>query len=169
MGDASGRWTTWLDEHGAALILSARQWADCHADAEDIVQEAFVRYWRNRQGVRDPAAYLYTCVRRTAVDWLRRKHRQKQQQEGHGPTGPRQPCFEPAGLSAAEEERRAGMERALDALPTEQRQVVVMKIWGGLTFAAIGQVLSISPNTAASRYRYALEALRRHLSKALTE
>jgi len=168
MGDASGRWTTWLDEHGAALILLARQWAGCHADAEDILQEAFVRYWRNRHGVRDPVAYLYTCVRRTAVDWLRRKQR-RQHQEGHGLTGPREPRFDPAGLSSAEEERRVGLERALDALPAEQRQVVVMKIWGGLTFATIGQVLSVSPNTAASRYRYALEALRRHLSKALTE
>ena len=165
MGEAPQPWTTWLDEHGPALILMARQWAGCHADAEDIVQEAFVRYWRNRDRVRDPAAYLYTCVRRTAVDWLRRRRRQPRRTDFDR----RQPCFDSAGLSAEEEESRATMEAALGALPPEQRQVVVMKIWGGLTFATIGRVLSISPNTAASRYRYALQALRRHLSKAHAE
>jgi RNA polymerase sigma-70 factor, ECF subfamily len=167
MGDASQPWTTWLDEHGPALILLARQWAGCHADAEDVVQEAFLRFWPNRGGVRDPVAYLYTCVRRTAIDWLRDKHR-RQQRPDAGQDATREPWFEPAG-SAQEEEKRAAMEAALEVLPPEQRQVIVMKVWGGLTFAAIGLVLSISPNTAASRYRYALTALRKQVSEALIE
>jgi RNA polymerase sigma-70 factor (ECF subfamily) len=44
--------------------------------------------------------------------------------------------------------------------------VVVMKIWGDRTFAEIGEALEISPNTAASRYRYGLEALKKKLSSA---
>ena len=48
-------------------------------------------------------------------------------------------------------------------LPEEQREVVVMKVWGELTFEAIGQVLDVSPNTAASRFRYAIKALRKAL------
>jgi RNA polymerase sigma-70 factor (ECF subfamily) len=56
------------------------------------------------------------------------------------------------------------MLELLTALPVEQREVVVMKIWGRLTFPQMGEALGISANTAASRYRYALEKLRTQLS-----
>jgi len=52
------------------------------------------------------------------------------------------------------------IEVALKQLPDEQREVVVMKVWGGLTFAGIAEALNINANTAASRYRLALKALR---------
>jgi len=53
------------------------------------------------------------------------------------------------------------VQDALNRLPANQRAVVTLKIWGGLTFAEIGAALDIPPNTAASRYRYALEDLRK--------
>ena len=56
------------------------------------------------------------------------------------------------------------LARAVDGLPAEQREVLVMKIWNELTFADIGTVLGISQNTAASRYRYALGALKKNLT-----
>ncbi len=173
MSDAPQAWTTWMAEHGPALILLARQWAGRHADAEDIVQDGFVRFWGHRSGVRDPAAYLYVCVRNAALDWIRKKRKLPLDLAGSEVDGAHhrsaEPWFEPAELPVEQEYRRAVLERALMALPIEQRQVVVMKIWGGLTFAALGQVLEISPNTAASRYRYALESLRAKLASALTE
>ena len=49
---------------------------------------------------------------------------------------------------------------ALASLPEEQRAVIHLKIWENLTFARIAVVLDIPANTAASRYRYALEKLR---------
>jgi RNA polymerase sigma-70 factor (ECF subfamily) len=55
------------------------------------------------------------------------------------------------------------IERALAALPLEQREVIALKVDAGLTFAEIAEVTGVSPNTAASRYRYALEKLREHL------
>ena len=58
------------------------------------------------------------------------------------------------------------LQRALLALPAEQREVVALKIDGGLTFAQIAQVMDVSINTAASRYRYALEKLRSSLGGA---
>jgi DNA-directed RNA polymerase specialized sigma24 family protein len=52
------------------------------------------------------------------------------------------------------------VENALAALPARQREVVVLKVYEGRTFGEIARLLNISPNTAASRYRYALEKLR---------
>ena len=49
------------------------------------------------------------------------------------------------------------------ALPAEQREVIALKIDGELSFAQIAQVMGVSINTAASRYRYALEKLRTSL------
>src|SRR5947208_5480913 len=68
-------WAAWLDRHGAALVLLARQWVASHADAEDVVQEAFVRFWRSRQRATDPAAYLFACVKSCALDWRRGRDR----------------------------------------------------------------------------------------------
>jgi RNA polymerase sigma-70 factor (ECF subfamily) len=60
------------------------------------------------------------------------------------------------------------IEAALNQLPGDQREVVVMKIWGALTFAQIGEALGIPLNTAASRYRYALSRLGAELSEEVS-
>ena len=61
-----------------------------------------------------------------------------------------------------DDETRA-LQVALAALPGKFREVITLKIWGDLTFAQIGETLQISPNTAASRYRYGMDALRAQL------
>ena len=71
-------------------------------------------------------------------------------------------AFEPTIERA---ERQASVEAALGQLPGDQREVVVMKIWGGLTFAQIAEALGVPLNTAASRYRYALQRLEAELSE----
>jgi RNA polymerase sigma-70 factor (ECF subfamily) len=63
------------------------------------------------------------------------------------------------------DERRALVQSALGHLPQEQREVLVMKIWGGLSFPQIAEALQLSANTAASRYRYALAKLREQLAE----
>jgi RNA polymerase sigma-70 factor (ECF subfamily) len=63
-----------------------------------------------------------------------------------------------------QDERRETIEAALRSLPTTQAEVLVMKVWGGLTFPQIAVALGISANTAASRYRYALAKLREQLA-----
>jgi RNA polymerase sigma-70 factor, ECF subfamily len=55
------------------------------------------------------------------------------------------------------------LRRALGDLPEDQREVIVLHIWGELTFAEIGDLLGVSLNTAASRYRYALATARRNV------
>lgn len=161
-------WGAIVDEHAGALIMLARQWTDCHSDAEDVVHDAFLRCWQRRESVREPIAYLYAAVRKTAMKWQRGEtRRQRREQSVAAETPLLESCSDPA-MAAEQNERRAEIEVALLDLPREQREVLVMKIWGELTFAAIGEALSVSPNTAAGRYRYALNTLRDKLSEDRT-
>lgn len=159
-----GDWQRWFEAHGAALLLFARQWSSSLPDAEDLVQEAFVRFWKTRQGVNDPRAYLFACVKAAALDGVRsRKRREAREHEVAAPPEP------PLLTSTLEDdERRRRVESALAKLPADQRQVVVLKVWGELTFTQIGEALAIPLNTAASRYRYGLAALRQQLSRELS-
>ena len=156
-------WTQWLEAHGPKLLLCARQWTRSLADAEDVVQEAFVRYWRHQRHLPgDPQALLITSIRRAALDHARRQARRTAREEkADGGLEEREGFFEPSAGEDAE--RRAEIEAALQRLPALQREVLVLKIWNELTFEQIGAALEIPPNTAASRYRYALAALRKEL------
>jgi RNA polymerase sigma factor (sigma-70 family) len=146
-------WRELLNRHGAGLVLFARQWLGTHADAEDAVQDAFVRLLKIRTRPDDPLAYLYSCVRTAAIDAARTRARRKRVDEK------RSACESVFEAALEQVELSASVETALSQLPDEQREVVVMKIWGGLTFAQIAVALGISPNTAGSRYRYAIERL----------
>jgi RNA polymerase sigma-70 factor, ECF subfamily len=158
-------WAAWLDGHGPTLVLFARQWVPGCADAEDVVQEAFLRFWRSRHRAAEPLAYLYTCVKRCALEWHRGRSRRTRREET---------AARPEGLDATlftgpmeQGERRAAVETALAQLPAEQREVVVLKVWGGLTFPQVAAALDIPANTAASRYRYALARLRGLLAEGV--
>lgn len=154
MASDTDQWRQWLARHGPALVLFARQWALCDADAEDAVQEGFVRFWQADDRVRRPVAYLYACVRSAAIDQFRSRGSQQRRIDEVAKTQSFSSRFVSDSTGLSEE-----VEAALVRLPAEQREVVVMKIWGGLTFAEIAAALKISPNTAASRYRYAIERL----------
>ena len=156
-------WKDWFDAYGPKLLLCARHWTRTLADAEDVVQEAFVRYWRHqRQLPGDPQALLLTSVRRAALDLARRNTRRVQREEkSNGGLEERNAFFEPQPGDDAE--RRREIETAMQHLPPVQREVLVLKIWQELTFDEIAAALDIPPNTAASRYRYALTALRKEL------
>lgn len=161
---AGSDWRDWFDATAPALVLFARQWTDSHADAEDVVQEALVRFWRSgRHRAGDPKAYLFASVKRAALDARRgRLRRARREAEAALGRGPAEPLFD---SPLERDEWRAGVEAALALLPEGQREVVVLKVWGGLTFPQIAGVVGVGPNTAASRYRYALEALRRRLAE----
>jgi RNA polymerase sigma-70 factor (ECF subfamily) len=156
-------WSVWLDEQGAALVLLARQWVPSRDDAEDIVQEAFIRFWRSRERIDEPKAYLYACVNHCALDWHRGRQRQQRRERVTA-----RPEAEPLLVAPVEqEERRVAIEAALGNLPKNQVEVLIMKIWGGLSFPEIAAALGTSSNTAASRYRYALAKLRVQLAEEL--
>lgn len=157
-------WKSWFELYGPKLLLCARQWTRTLADAEDVVQEAFVRYWRHQRHLPgEPMALMVTSIRRAAIDLARREDRRTAREERAAEAPEGAPLFE---TSLDGQERHAAIEEALRRLPAEQREVLVLKIWGELTFEQIARELSISTNTAASRHRYALGALRRQLASA---
>jgi RNA polymerase sigma-70 factor (ECF subfamily) len=149
-------WKVCFSELAPGLLLFARQWVHSVADAEDVVQEAFVRFWRRDLSIHN-RALLYAAVRSAALDLIRRDSRRaRRENEAMAETERHvQPQFEQ--LEDSERE----LVRAVDRLPRDQREVIVMKIWNELTFAEIGETLGISQNTAASRYRYALANLKK--------
>ncbi len=151
-------WKTCFGQIGPSLLLFARQWTDSIADAEDIVQEAFVRFWRKQHNIEN-RALLYASVRSIALDFLRRNHRRERREAAAvaGTEHSVQPYFE------TDDDSQRALAAALAILPNEQREVLVMKVWNELTFAEIASILGISQNTAASRYRYALASLKKNL------
>jgi RNA polymerase sigma-70 factor (ECF subfamily) len=140
------------DEFAPTLFRTARGLLGSTADAEDLVHDVFVAMARGRAqlpAVADLRAYLFTALRRAAA--------RRGQRRWPGPL-----AVEPIDHRGAPEHDDA-LDHALARLPAEQREVIALKIDGGLTFAELAAVLDVSPNTAASRYRYALAKLRAEL------
>jgi RNA polymerase sigma-70 factor (ECF subfamily) len=138
------------DRFAAALFRTAWGLVGSAADAEDAVQDVFVSLVQNRRNlpaVADLRAYLFAALRYTAA-------KQRARRRAHQPL-PDDLADRPLHLGPDEE-----LARALGRLPEGQREVVVLKLDGELTFAELAAGLGISPNTAASRYRYALAKLR---------
>jgi RNA polymerase sigma-70 factor (ECF subfamily) len=156
-------WRSWLAQHGPALLLLARQHCCTRGDAEDAVQDGFVRFWRSRDRAHDATAYLFACVRSAAMDLSRSARRRGRYESQTQPLG----AADDWTNDLERAELRATVATALQTLPAEQREVLVMKIWGELTFAQIATALQIKPDTAASRYRYALEKLELALPKEM--
>jgi len=169
------------DRLGLRLFATARTMLASPAEAEDVVQDLFVELARMRHrlaAVDDLDGYLFTMLRHAVSRRLRRRSLARRVLDrlgrerlgggrlgggrlGGGRTGSDGFAAAPAQLPA--EPPDEALAAAVAALPAAQREVVALKIDGGLTFAEIAAVLGTSANTAASRYRYALEKLRAHL------
>jgi RNA polymerase sigma-70 factor (ECF subfamily) len=154
----------WIEQHTPVMVLFARQMVNNHAAAEDVVQEAFMRFWKHRFTANDPLAYLYQTVRRTALDWIRGERRRSIREQAVA--GRTAAADVPAFCSPLEQaEQRRLVEEALKRVPLPQREVLVLRIWGGLRFSQIAEATGLSINTTTSRYRYALENLRKAMDK----
>ena len=131
------------------------------ADAEDVVQNAFVRVFKaDVPEAAQVLTYLYQATRWCALDQVRSLGRRRDRETFSVAAVETQTWFvSELVLTEREQEIQGAMQR----LPEDQREVLVMKIWGELTFQQIGDVQGLSLNTVASRYRYALQALREKL------
>lgn len=149
-------WRSWLRENGGRFHLYARQQTRNEGDAEDVLQDALVESWQRARGMPDDAL-VFATIRRRAIDLARSADRRAAREEG---SEPEQPWFSP---DVEQRDTQRQLEQAVNALPPNYREVVSLKIWGGLTFQQIAEVTGVPLNTAASRYRYALEELRETL------
>jgi RNA polymerase sigma-70 factor (ECF subfamily) len=139
-------------EHGAALLAYAAALLGERAEAEDALHQVFLKLLGGRLEIpADARPYLFRAVRNTALNSYRSRARDV-------PLGKddQQWFVKPAEAVDA----GLALEKALRALPLEQREVVVMHVWGAMTLEEIGKVLELSANTVASRYRYGLSKLR---------
>ena len=150
-------WRNCFSEVAPGLLLFARQWVQSAADAEDIVQDAFVKFWRRNHDIAN-RGLLYSAVRSLALDFIRRDARRARREATALEVEPAiEPHFE------LEDDTQSALAAAVESLPRDQREVLVLKIWNDLTFSEIASALAISQNTAASRYRYALTNLKKTL------
>lgn len=148
---SSHLWRTWLAASAPRFLLFARDQTRREADAQDVLQDALVEVWRRCGGRTPDHALVFATIRRRAIDLARRNDRRALREQA-APEWFQAPPGEPA----PDDE----LERAVKNLPPNLREVVVLKMWSELTFQQIADTLGIPPNTAASRYRYALEHLR---------
>jgi len=136
------------ESFAAPMLRVALSLTGSRADAEDAMQQAFLNLYRSRSAfsqAHSMRAYLYRSVHHAALR-IRERPRSAPLEHDTAVTPP-----EPANEE---------LMQALSKLPIEQREVVGLRIHADMTFEEIGQSLSIPMNTAASRYRYALEKLR---------
>jgi RNA polymerase sigma-70 factor (ECF subfamily) len=139
-------------QHGGPLLLFAISICGEPSRAQDAVHHVFLKLMEtdSLRNAIDAKAYLFASVRNALLN--DRKLRQRDVSIDSD-----QLWFDPPDRDHAAE---LNLRRALQSLPDDQRQVVVLHVWGELTFAQVAEVLNVSANTAASRYRYALTKLR---------
>ncbi|HEX9047342.1 MAG TPA: sigma-70 family RNA polymerase sigma factor [Verrucomicrobiae bacterium] len=148
------------DEHAQSLYAFLLNFTRDEADTRDLLQEVFVKLARDPailDGVREEGAFLIRLAHNAAIDLIRRRGTRERTRESFAADiiSPFAPAADPD-----EDIFRNALAGALAELPPEQRAVAHLKLWEGLTFEQIATALEISPNTAASRYRYALDKLR---------
>lgn len=150
-GGKPGWCETLYQAKASQLILYGRALGLSHAEAEDVLQETFLALMQRPEPPALPEHYCVRSFRNRALNYRRGLWRRLVREfESHH-------WFDHSPAESPDE--REAM-RCLAGLPREQREVIVLKIWHQHTFEAIGELLDISPNTAAGRYRYGLQKLK---------
>ncbi|SRR5581483_2521025 len=145
---------------GAGLILYGRALGLTHGEAEDVLQETFLALMQLQERPEQPEHYCVRSFRNRALNYRRSLWRRLARELESQRWFERSPAETPY--------ERAAM-RCLGELPPEQRESIVLKIWHQYTFEEIGQLLGLSPNTVAGRYRYGLQKLRTSLKGQVYE
>ena len=144
----------------AELVLYGRALGLSHGEAEDVLQETFLALLQKREPPDLPEHYCVRSYRNHARNYRRSLWRRLTRELETRRWFEQEPGESPAEKKAM---------RCLGSLPAEQREVIVLKIWHHFTFEEIGELLEISPNTAAGRYRYGLQKIRLCLERTTYE
>ena len=151
------------DDHAQPLYALLLNFTRDEPDTHDLLQEIFVKLAREPgllAGVREERAFLIRLAHNAAIDLMRRRGTRDKTKENFA--SEMISLFAPTS-DPDEKVFREELAEALGELLGEQRAVVHLKLWEGLTFEEIAAALEIPPNTAASRYRYGLDKLRGRL------
>lgn len=163
MADADERLLEDLyDTYNVPLFRYALMLTCSRDDAEDAVQVVFIRIareWKRLVRVENVKAYLFSAVRNAAFNILRGKRRREAAQES---------IYAAFQVDQQLADSRDQLEsrilcEALDELPLDQREALMLKIFDQMTFKEIADTVGASINTVASRYRYGIEKLRKAL------
>ncbi|MGL4943130.1 MAG: RNA polymerase sigma factor [Thermoguttaceae bacterium] len=149
-----------VDTRFSPLVLFARTWG--LDGAEDVVQNAFLKLvdHASKRGVPEyPVAWLYRTVRNEAVSQWRRKERRQRHETARSEQSAT--WWLPANDSTQDPQE---MQLALEQLPKEQSEIVVLRIWGGLSFDEIAMLTETPKTTIFRRYTDALALLKRKLA-----
>jgi RNA polymerase sigma-70 factor, ECF subfamily len=137
------------EQHSRGLRAYACSVTTSFAAAEDAVHVVFERLLQGGTEINgSPVPYLYRAVHNAALNHIRSRTREVDLTDAW--------LESPAGM----EQSALELQSALRELPEEQREVIILHIWAAMSFEEISNALEISPNTAASRYRYGLSKLR---------
>lgn len=150
-----------LGERGPALVLYAQQWC---GNPEDVVQEAFLELAQQPEAPDNAVGWLYRVVRHRALNSARSTVRRRRRESAAAL--PADSWFEPDVMGQME----AGeATEALRQLPVAQREVIVARLWGGLSFPQIAELVGTSISTAYRRYHAGIVALRERLGVSCLE
>ena len=138
------------EEQGPALLGYACALLGVRASAQDVLHTVFLKLMNEKETICNPVPYVYRALRNTALNVQRKESRLI-------PLEDEPAWFVPISLMS---EVALAVQEALLALPSEQREVVVLHLWSEMTFCEIAALIRIPSDTAASRYRYALSKLR---------
>lgn len=148
------------DKYAGALIALAYKLVHNSAVAEDLLHDVFLDFVEGVQRFRLTGSlkgYLACCVANRAKDWLRSSdhHTQRSVEMDSLRSVSRTP-----DQAAMADENASLVNDALDQLPIEQREVILLHLLGGMTFREIGVQQGVSINTVQGRYRYGVQRLR---------
>ena len=142
-----------LDRHGPALRLYAAQWT---TSPDDCVQEALIELARQPATPESPVAWLFRVVRNRALNAARAARRRQTHEE----TASRLRKDRRAGGGGAQD--AAGLRELLERLDESAREIVVLRIWGKLTWQEIANLAGGSSSSAQRNYEKALTVLRNY-------
>ena len=147
----------WYEAHGTDLMLYARQWNPDH-QAEDIVQDAFIKLLKQRRCPDNVRAWLYRVVRNASISMVRRLQRQRQ--AGRKFLNREAMWFESRSEDLIDARQAQDI---LQTLPPHLCEIVLLRIWGQMSLKEIAQVMNKSIPWIHNEYKKALKMIRKNL------